>query len=308
MIGNSLLIINPNKELEIYDYPTVDQYINNGPFSDQAHVFSISNNALKNIKNGSKSETIIVNGDSGSGKTTNAFHMMRYIALSGRNKDINCTHISAIQVVLNRLSSAKTLKCGNSTRCGYLIKFLYKNNMLRGFNLKSILPLEIGRLTLQKNGERSFSIFYQLCEGLDDILKEQYGLKDAKNYFYLNQGRIHLNKAVESEKFDEFHQSLKILGFSDHQRELIYKLLSVILHLGNIYFKNTMTTEGNDIVEIANESELKMISHLLSVDYDDLKNIFLTQTEPSKPEDDYSDNPKIKTIPIKSIEKALDIR
>ena len=284
----------------------MDQYLNGGPFSDRAHIFSIACNSLRNIQNGSKSESIIMGGGSGSGKTTNAFHLMRFLTTESRSKKVTCDHINALQIILNRLGSAQTLKNESSTRFGYAVRFLYKSGVLQGFKLDQVLPLEISRLILQRNSEKSFAVLYQLCEGLPD--KEKFGITDSKQFFYLNQGKSNAQNQVENDSFKEFNSALKTIGFSEHQRSIIYKLLSTVLHLGNVYFKTVINSEGSESVEIANESELKWVSHLLEVDIQDLKNLLLTQKEIMKPENEYDDSEKTKTVSVSSIDKALDIR
>ena len=65
-------------------------------------------------------------------------------------------------------------------------------------------------------------------------------------------------------------------------------------------------SDGGEIVEIANESELKWISHLLEVDVKDLKKVFLTTSQSKS--DDLEGRPLLHYQAVTSIEKALDIR
>lgn len=58
---------------------------------------------------------------------------------------------------------------------------------IEGIALRHLLPLELSRLVYQKRGERNFNVFYQMCAGLEESLRQKFGLKDSHKYFYLNQ-------------------------------------------------------------------------------------------------------------------------
>uniref|UniRef100_A0AC34Q1U1 Uncharacterized protein n=1 Tax=Panagrolaimus sp. JU765 TaxID=591449 RepID=A0AC34Q1U1_9BILA len=303
-VGSSLIALNPAKNAEIYDIPIVDQYLNGGPFSSSAHIFSVGCILLNNIKKGSKKEFVVLTGNSGSGKTVNAYHLMRFLSSAAKNEKITSKHISALQIILDRFAGAKTLRSNNSTRCAILYQYFYQNSYLKGMKLSCVLPLELNRLVLQKSGEGNFSIFYQLCAGLTFDDREKLGIKGANQFFYLNQGKSNIVVQNEAELFAEFDAAMKYIKFSEHQRNIVYKLLAVILHLGNLYFRESPT--NSDIVEVANESELKWIAFLLEVDVEKLRNLLLMQTKKCK--DEYNENVIYENVPVTSIDKALDIR
>uniref|UniRef100_A0A7E4VMD7 Myosin motor domain-containing protein n=1 Tax=Panagrellus redivivus TaxID=6233 RepID=A0A7E4VMD7_PANRE len=303
--GGTLLALNPNKNLEIYDVPTIEQYYKNGPFSDKAHIFSTANEALKNVQNGSTNENIVFGGTSGSGKTTNAFHVMRFLTTVARNKQITCQHINALQTIFESLGVAKTIKNDKATRFGYAVQFLYKKGELSGLNVTGVLPLEVGKLTSHRAGESSFPILYQLCHGLNAEKKDKLGLKDASKYFYLNQVENRKPAVSYAEDHVRFEAALKTIGFSENQSDIIYRLLAVVLHVGNIYFKSKTIAGGKQTIEIANESELKWIAHLLEIDWLELKTVFLSS--PVKSDNDLDDAPPQPAV-VTSIDKVLDIR
>uniref|UniRef100_A0AC34GW55 Myosin motor domain-containing protein n=1 Tax=Panagrolaimus sp. ES5 TaxID=591445 RepID=A0AC34GW55_9BILA len=92
-VGSTLLALNPNRQFDIYDYPIVEQYLKNGPFANETHIFSVANQALRNVNNGSSQETMLFSGNSGSGKTTNAFHTMQFLAAASNKKKVTCDHV-----------------------------------------------------------------------------------------------------------------------------------------------------------------------------------------------------------------------
>lgn len=47
--------------------------------------------------------------------------------------------------------------------------------------------LEKSRIVTQATGERNYHVFYELLAGLDQQMREKYGLIAPKDYFYLSQ-------------------------------------------------------------------------------------------------------------------------
>lgn len=160
--------------------------------------------------------------------------------------------------------------------------------------MNPFIPLETSRIIWQKLGERNFPIFYQICSGLSQERKAEYGIKDAKNYFYLNQvpelpfykhnnffqNKFTFDSPEDAEQFQEFESALSLLDFSSDQQDLIFRLLSATLHIGNIFYTTQKTTTNQEFANIGNDNELKWVSHLLEVDVEALRN-FLTSSNNS---------------------------
>ena len=84
------------------------------------------------------------------------------------------------------------------------------------------------------------------------------------------QGKCKTDPLEERRKFNGLSEALSILGFSEDQKGLIYRVLSSVLHLGNLYFHSL----DDQLAEIANPKELRWVSLLLEVEYDLLKDMF----------------------------------
>uniref|UniRef100_A0A0N4WSV3 Myosin motor domain-containing protein n=1 Tax=Haemonchus placei TaxID=6290 RepID=A0A0N4WSV3_HAEPC len=185
-------------------------------------------------------------------------------------------------------------------------------NTLSGLSLRTTLPLETIRVVSQKAGERNFNVFYELCAGMSSEIKASYGIRDQQKFFYLTQC-YHISVTITSTvsstgiyycrrrrtfadclyemsstgkvgedggrddmvNFSRLHASLEIVGFSEEQRQIIYKTLATILHLGNMYFRQRRvrvllvgmnTADDSEYVEVGNDAELKWASYLLDVD------------------------------------------
>ena len=65
-----------------------------------------------------------------------------------------------------------------------------------GGNVSNFL-LEKSRVVMQNPFERGFHIFYQLCNGIGEDQRGQYGLYDPENYEYLNQHDTYKVKSTQ---------------------------------------------------------------------------------------------------------------
>ncbi|VDP62471.1 unnamed protein product [Heligmosomoides polygyrus] len=108
---------------------------------------------------------------------------------------------------------------------------------MSGLNLHTTLPLEVIRVVSQKAGERNFNVFYELCSGMSPDTRASYGIRDQQKFFYLTQGKVSEAGRDDTANFARLDASLEIVGFSEEQRQIIYKTLATILHLGNMYFR-----------------------------------------------------------------------
>lgn len=106
----------------------------------------------------------------------------------------------------------------------------------------------------------------QLLRGSSDSDVKQYHLsRDPNQYFYTNQG----SKETLSEQTDykATTNAFKALGFTNDEVSSIWKIVSAVLHLGNISFK----TEEDNIV-IANKNSLQNAARLLQVTESEMTN------------------------------------
>lgn len=76
----------------------------------------------------------------------------------------------------------------------------------------------------------------------------------------------------DRENFGFTRKSLEIIGFTSDEIASIYKIIAIVLKLGNLIFIPTMNIDGTEGCEVSNEYELIEIASLLSVDIKDLLN------------------------------------
>jgi len=67
--GNILLAVNPYQPLPIYDKDAMAAFPNHSISSNTPHVFATSEEAYQRIRKDRRSQSVVVSGESGAGKT-----------------------------------------------------------------------------------------------------------------------------------------------------------------------------------------------------------------------------------------------
>ncbi|KAJ6697433.1 hypothetical protein OIU85_003773 [Salix viminalis] len=117
--GNILIAINPFQRLpHIYDGHMMQQY-KGAPFGELSpHVFAVADVSYRAMINEGKSNSILVSGESGAGKTETTKMLMRYLAfLGGRVVTEGRTveqQVLESNPVLEAFGNAKTVRNNNS--------------------------------------------------------------------------------------------------------------------------------------------------------------------------------------------------
>ncbi|CAM9982884.1 unnamed protein product, partial [Hapterophycus canaliculatus] len=84
--------------------------------------------------------------------------------------------------VMEAFANAKTTRNHNSSRFGkYIQVMLHSSGVVTGGRVTTYL-LEKTRVARQLEGERSYHVFYQLCEGADEEMRANLGLKHASEF------------------------------------------------------------------------------------------------------------------------------
>ncbi len=242
------------------------------------HLFAIAEDAFRYMVRDQRNQTIVVSGESGAGKTVSAKYIMRYFATvedsSVDNSQIigndNAEAMSeteeqilATNPILEAFGNSKTTRNDNSSRFGKYLEILFdtEKNII-GAKIRTYL-LERSRLVYQPLSERNYHIFYQLCVGADDELKEKLGLKDASQYFYLNQGGdIKIENVDDVNEFKITRDALDLVGMLQEIQYNLFEILTALLFIGNI----EITATRNDSILSADEPNLVKACSLLGID------------------------------------------
>ena len=247
--GNILISINPFQNLQLYTDKIIESYKNNQ--NKDPHIYQIARKSYNNLKNTHQNQTILISGESGAGKTYTARSIMKYLTKINNNQSTIEQKLIQSNPILEAFGNAKTLRNSNSSRFGKFIKIQFDKHLMSGCKIDSYL-LEKIRVVNQTDNERNFHIFYQLL--LSDI-KNKYFLSDFSEYKYLNNVYIKCDDIDDNLEWNKTLNAMHVMNFSQEQIDYIFKILSSILHIGNLDIKSD---------EI--DSNINIISQLLNID------------------------------------------
>ena len=131
--------------------------------------------------------------------------------------------------------------------------------------------MERSRIVFQPLTERNYHIFYQLCAGAPLKERKDLGLDaDINKFHYLRQGGPHstpIPGVDDAEEFRATQHALSTIGISVEQQWAVFRLLSALLHLGNV----KVTQARSDATIDDNDPELLLATRFLGVDKAEFK-------------------------------------
>eukprot|EP00736_Rhodelphis_marinus_P002914 Rmarinus@m.13379 len=276
-----LVAMNPYKKLQIYNDQMLKEY--RGKYIGQLppHVFAIADRAYRSMCTDGLSQSTIVSGESGAGKTETSKILMRYLlAVSQAEDSVDNlgsleTKILKTNPILEAFGNAKTLRNNNSSRFGKYMKINFDIlDRVSGASIVTYL-LEKSRLVYQLQNERNYHILYQLCAGTTSDEKAKLHLTSAKDFHYLNQSGCESIPGVDdAADFRDVREALALIGMATDDQWNMMRVLGGILHYGNVTFADG----PEDGAKIADESVLGAIADLWCVRKEKLKIALLNRT------------------------------
>jgi myosin heavy subunit len=125
--------------------------------------------------------------------------------------------------------------------------------------------LEKSRVALFPVGERNYHVFYQLLRGAGGLERKRWCLRDIREYTYLNCGQSKDIEDVDDKAdFSKLTSGLLSVGINMVQQDLIFRVLSAILLLGNITFEPVEGPSG-ETAEIETPKVIARVAELLGV-------------------------------------------
>eukprot|EP00614_Pseudopedinella_elastica_P024052 CAMPEP_0172622184 /NCGR_PEP_ID=MMETSP1068-20121228/118582_1 /TAXON_ID=35684 /ORGANISM="Pseudopedinella elastica, Strain CCMP716" /LENGTH=2261 /DNA_ID=CAMNT_0013430271 /DNA_START=120 /DNA_END=6905 /DNA_ORIENTATION=+ len=243
--------MNPYKQLQLYGDNVMQRYRGKAPGDMPPHPYQEAEDALQRIQNHNESQCVVICGESGAGKTETTKIMLKYISKAtaksqqfqggGVGADLTLgERMVGANPLLEALGNAKTLRNDNSSRFGKFTTYQFdaECRKITGGRISSFL-LEKARVPYQSQGERNYHVFYQLLAGAPDTWRTQLSLKGPENFVYLRGGS---GKAVDvpglddSLEFNATRDSMRFLDLHDQAQFEVFKVLSGVLHLGNVTF------------------------------------------------------------------------
>ncbi|XP_059435780.1 myosin-9 isoform X1 [Corylus avellana] len=274
--GNILIAINPFQRLpHLYDAHMMQQY-KGAPFGELSpHVFAVADVAYRAMINEGKSNSILVSGESGAGKTETTKMLMQYLAfLGGRVATEGRTveqQVLESNPVLEAFGNAKTVRNNNSSRFGKFVVIQFdKHGRISGAAIRTYL-LETSRVCQISDPERNYHCFYLLCAAPPEEI-EKYKLGNPKSFHYLNQSNCYELVGVnDAHDYLATRRAMDIVGISEKEQEAIFRVVAAILHLGNIVFAKGKEIDSSVPKDDQAKFHLKMTAELLMCDAEALE-------------------------------------
>ncbi|KAL8122414.1 hypothetical protein AgCh_018948 [Apium graveolens] len=266
--GNILIAINPFQRLpHIYDAHMMQQY-KGAPFGElNPHVFAVADVAYRAMINEKKSNSILVSGESGAGKTETTKMLMQYLAyLGGRAATEGRTveqQVLESNPVLEAFGNAKTVRNNNSSRFGKFVEIQFDTyGRISGAAIRTYL-LERSRVCQISDPERNYHCFYLLCSAPQEEI-DKYKLGHPKTFHYLNQSKCYeLVGVSDARDYLATRRAMDIVGIGEKDQEAIFRVIAAILHLGNIEFVKGKEADSSVLKDDKSKFHLKMTAELL---------------------------------------------
>ncbi|KZV53151.1 myosin-17-like [Dorcoceras hygrometricum] len=269
--GNILIAINPFQRLpHLYDTHMMEQYKGAALGELSPHVFAIADVSYRAMINDGKSNSILVSGESGAGKTETTKMLMRYLAhLGGRSGVEGRTveqQVLESNPVLEAFGNAKTVRNNNSSRFGKFVEIQFdKSGRISGAAIRTYL-LERSRVCQISDPERNYHCFYLLCAAPPEE-REKYKLGNPESFHYLNQSKcIKLDGVNDAEEYLATRRAMDIVGISGEEQEAIFRVVAAVLHLGNIEFAKGKEIDSSVIKNEKSRFHLNTTAELLKCD------------------------------------------
>ncbi|PNY04685.1 myosin-H heavy chain-like protein [Trifolium pratense] len=262
--GNILIAVNPFRRLpHLYDSHMMEQYKGAAFGELSPHLFAVADTCYRAMINENGSQSILVSGESGAGKTETTKMLMRYLAfMGGRSNTEGRTveqQVLESNPVLEAFGNAKTVKNNNSSRFGKFVEIQFdKNGKISGAAIRTYL-LERSRVCQVSDPERNYHCFYMLCAAPQEDVKK-YKLGDPRQFRYLNQSSCYeVSNVDDAKEYLETRNAMDIVGINQDEQDAIFRVVAAILHLGNIDF-----VKGNEFDSSKLKDE-KSLYHLRTV-------------------------------------------
>ncbi|XP_024993286.1 myosin-12-like isoform X1 [Cynara cardunculus var. scolymus] len=248
----------------------MEQY-KGAPFGELSpHLFAIADDCYRAMINEHGSQSILVSGESGAGKTETTKMLMRYLAfMGGRSGTEGRTveqQVLESNPVLEAFGNAKTVKNNNSSRFGKFVEIQFdKQGKISGAAVRTYL-LERSRVCQVSDPERNYHCFYMLCAAPPEDAKK-FKLGDPRTFHYLNQTNCYeVANIDDGREYLETRNAMDVVGINQEEQDAIFRVVAAILHLGNVEFIKGKEFDSSQIKDDKSLYHLHTAAELLMCD------------------------------------------
>jgi len=286
--GLFCICINPYKWLMVYTPIMRSFYRNKRRNEAPPHLYAIADGALQLLEMESKNQSSLITGESGAGKTENTKKVLQYYALNcadpnaakskasqGENAGSLEEQIIQANPPLEAYGNAKTVRNNNSSRFGKFIRIHFGSNLkIASADIETYL-LEKSRITFQLEIERNYHIFYQIMTDAYPKYHPMCLLGESPHpgdYFFINQGVLTVDKMDDAEEMRATDTALDTLGFTQDDKDGLYKGTIAICYLGNQKWKQKGREEQ---AEPDGQEQISKAAELLGIEVDYFVDTFM---------------------------------
>lgn len=279
--GLFCVVINPYKRLPIYTESVARMYMGKRRNEMPPHLFAVSDEAYRNMLQNKENQSMLITGESGAGKTENTKKVIAYFASVGASqqqqdggaveKKVTLEdQIVQTNPVLEAFGNAKTVRNNNSSRFGKFIRIHFNRaGRVASCDIEHYL-LEKSRVIRQAPGERCYHIFYQIFSGQNPNLKKELKLmKPLSEYHFIAQAELTIDGVDDKEEFKLTDEAFNVLDFNAQEKAECYRVISAIVHMGNMKFKQRPREEQAEPDET---EEAQFSADMFGVDCDVMLN------------------------------------
>ncbi|XP_066058019.1 unconventional myosin-XIX [Chamaea fasciata] len=277
--GCSLVALNPFQPFSCLYSPELmrEYHVALCPQDLKPHIFAVAEQTYRNVQKQMDpvNQSIIVSGESGAGKTWTSRCLMKFyasVAASTLSPKGNETveriekRVLDSNPVMEAFGNACTLRNNNSSRFGKYIQLqLDRFHHLTGASIQTFL-LEKTRVAYQAPNERNFHIFYQITKGATAEERLEWNLPEGAEYRWLPNSERNLDE----DSFEVTRGAMFHLGIGHAAQSNIFKVLSGLLHLGNVQFSNPVDESQPCGLEDKSKEFVKTTGDLLQIPVEEL--------------------------------------
>ncbi|RWS06113.1 unconventional myosin-VI-like protein [Dinothrombium tinctorium] len=263
-VANILIAINPYFEIKnLYTTDTLKKYQGKSLGVLPPHVFAIGDKAFRDMRALKQSQSIVVSGESGAGKTESTKYILRYLCES------------VVGGYISHYLLEKSRICGQS---------LGERNYHIFYQLCAGLPLQLCQKLKLGNPE----FFQYLNKGCTQYFASSASDKsidsERKSEQHKKKGFLSDPIVDDFKNFQSTDNALNHFNVNEADKLLIYKVVAAVLHLGNVCFEESPDdTRGGCRVKSGNsELSLQTAADLLGLDAEELRQSLLSRLMQSK--------------------------
>ncbi|KAI4276208.1 MAG: hypothetical protein LQ337_002648 [Flavoplaca oasis] len=279
--GLFLVTVNPYCLLPIYTKDVMDMYRDRTRDDTKPHIFAMADGAFRNLVDEGENQSILVTGESGAGKTENTKKVIQYLAAVatadspaarfGTKSFSNLSEqILRANPILEAFGNAQTVRNNNSSRFGKFIRIEFtRAGQIAGAFIDWYL-LEKSRVVRINPTERNYHIFYQLLQGADSRMKENFliGGLEAQDFLYTKDGNDRIAGVSDVDEWNSLIEAFHVMGFSEKEQMSVLRNVAVVLLLGNLTIvKESLRGDQASLTPDAT-SRAEKVCQLLGIPYD----------------------------------------